>query len=56
MVKKSIRSNSQIKTIAQTATTAQPSVCSRSARSTRPKRPALSPMEHALWQQAFGIV
>ena len=36
-------------------TVAQSSAGSRSARATRPKRPTLSPMEHALWQQAFEI-
>ena len=56
MVKKSIRVNSQIKATALTATAAQPSVASRNIRRSRAKRPALSPVVHALWQQAFGIV
>ena len=50
MVKISIRSNFQIKTTDLTA-----SLRSSSARCTRPKRPALSPMGESLCQQVFGI-
>ena len=41
MVKKLIQANLQIKTTAQTDTAAQPSAGTLSARSIRPKRPAL---------------
>ena len=54
MVKKSVRANSQIKTTLLTATAANPATSSPTLRG-QPQRPALSPMVHALCQQAFGI-
>jgi len=46
LAKKFIRANLQI--------TANPATSSSTQRG-QPQRPALRPMEQALWQQAFGI-
>ena len=54
MVKKSVRANSRIKTTLLTGTAANPATSSPTLRG-QPQRPALSPMVHALCQQAFGI-
>jgi len=54
MVTKFIQAKSQINAAALAATAANPAPSSSTQRG-QPQRPVLSPMEQALWQQAFGI-